>query len=140
MLTTNKFLTQLEDLGYSYIADDEVVTIFSKKNEPLGEVFLKQQHSIFPKAIPWQLKNIVWDFERVPVDKRTGWYVIPLKGLDAGGQRYIYFNKKKEQFGVQDLDYFHGSDDFQFYFSKEDITSELFAEKLIHYLAFVEEA
>lgn len=143
MLTTKSFLKQLIELGYRYVRNFENGTIDITKNgdteNTIVTVYENIQFSKYHKQAPWNLKELVWRYEKVKVRNRSGFYLIPLKNISLGGQKYIYFNKVTEKFGVTDLTSF-SSEDLIIYFTKEELNDRYLKESIGEYLKWVVEA
>lgn len=136
MLTRKSFIKRVEDLGYSVIEEKEEI-IINKKNVTYAIVGDEEQYSTTFKNTPSNLKSLVREYEDTRIDKRSGYYVIPLKNLTLGGQKYITFNRVTEQFGVSTM--LPLTEDVRIIFTKEEIESEFFKEQLENYIEFVEE-
>lgn len=136
MLTRKSFIKKVKDLGYTVVEEETEIKI-NKKNVTYAVVGDVEQYSITFKNTPANLKSLVREYEDTRIDKRSGYYVIPLKNLNLGGQKYITFNRVTEQFGVSTM--LPLTEDVRIIFTKEEIESEFFKEQLKDYLEFVEE-
>lgn len=136
MLTRKNFIKKVKDLGYTVVEEENEIKI-NKKNVTYAVAGDVEQYSITFKNTPANLKSLVREYEDTRIDKRSGYYVIPLKNLTLGGQKYITFNRVTEQFGVSTM--LPLTEDVRIIFTKEEIESEFFKEQLKHYIEFVEE-
>lgn len=136
MLTRKSFIKKVKDLGYKVVEEENEIKI-NKKNVTYAVAGDVEQYSITFKNTPANLKSLVREYEDTRIDKRSGYYVIPLKNLTLGGQKYITFNRVTEQFGVSTM--LPLTEDVRIIFTKEEIESEFFKEQLKHYIEFVEE-
>lgn len=136
MLTRKNFIKKVKDLGYTVVEEENEIKI-NKKNVTYAVAGDVEQYSTTFKNTPTNLKSLVREFEDTRIDKRSGYYVIPLKNLTLGGQKYITFNRVTEQFGVSTM--LPLTEDVRIIFTKEEIESEFFKEQLKDYLEFVEE-
>lgn len=136
MLTRKSFIKKVKDLGYKVVEEENEIKI-NKKNVTYAIVGDEEQYSTTFKNTPANLKSLVREYEDTRIDKRSDYYVIPLKNLNLGGQKYITFNRVTEQFGVSTM--LPLTEDVRIIFTKEEIESEFFKEQLKEYLEFVEE-
>lgn len=136
MLTRKSFIKKVEELGYTVVEEENEIKI-NKKNVTYAVAGDVEQYSITFKNTPANLKSLVREYEDTRIDKRSGYYVIPLKNLTLGGQKYITFNRVTEQFGVSTM--LPLTEDVRIIFTKEEIESDFFKEQLKHYIEFVEE-
>ena len=138
MLSNKKFKNRVIELGWD-IEEIGGEYIVSKKDIIYATVGINEQYSTTFRNTPLVLKKLVRHYEDTRIDERTGFFEIPLKNLNLGGQQYITFNRVSEQFKAMDKLTFHSEDIIQV-FSKEDIESDFFKEKIGDYLKYVEEA
>ena len=139
MLSTNEFLKELEEKKYTVVETDAEYKII-KKNVIYAIVGIKEQYSTTFKNTPVELKKLVRKYEDTKIEDRTGFYRIPLKNLNLGGEQlYITFNRVSEQFGAMGKLLFDSKFDLTQIFTKEDIESDYFKEKIGEYLQWVEE-
>ena len=138
MLSNKKFKNRVIELGWD-IEEIGGEYIISKKDIIYATVGINEQRSTTFRNTPLTLKKLVRHYEDTRIDERTGFFEIPLKNLNLGGQQYITFNRVSEQFKAMDKLTFHSEDIIQV-FSKEDIESDFFKEKIGDYLKYVEEA
>ena len=136
MLTRKSFIKKVKDLGYKVVEEENEIKI-NKKNVTYAVAGDVEQYSITFKNTPANLKSLVREYEDTRIDKRSGYYVIPLKNLTLGGQKYITFNRVTEQFGVSTM--LPLTEDVRIIFTKEEIESDFFKEQLENYIEFVEE-
>lgn len=138
MLSNKKFKNRVIELGWD-IEEIGGEYIISKKDIIYATAGINEQRSTTFRNTPLSLKKLVRHYEDTRIGERTGFFEIPLKNLNLGGQQYITFNRVSEQFKAMDKLTFHSEDIIQV-FSKEDIESEFFKEKIGDYLKWVEEA
>lgn len=139
MISTNEFLDELIKKNYVVIENDEEYKIM-KKNVIYAIVGTKEQYSRTFKNTPVELKKLVRKYEDTKIKDRTGFYRIPLKNLNLGGEQlYISFNRVSEQFGAKGKLLFDSEDNLTQIFTKEDIESDYFKEQIGDYLQWVEE-
>ena len=138
MLSNKKFKNRVIELGWD-IEEIGGEYIVSKKDIIYATVGINEQCSTTFRNTPLVLKKLVRHYEDTRIDERTGFFEIPLKNLNLGGQQYITFNRVSERFKAMDKVTFHDEDIIQV-FSKEDIESDFFKEKIGDYLKYVEEA
>ena len=131
MISTKEFLKELEEKKYKVVETDEEYKI----------VGTKEQYSRTFKNTPVELKKLVRKYEDTKIKDRTGFYRIPLKNLNLGGEQlYISFNRVSEQFGAKGKLLFDSEDNLTQIFTKEDLESDYFKEKIGEYLQWTEEA
>lgn len=139
MLSTKEFLKELEDKKYKVVETDEEYKII-KKDVIYAIVGKNEQYSNTFKNTPAELKKLVRKYEDTKIKDRTGFYRIPLKNLNLGGEQlYITFNRVSEQFGAMGKLLFDSEFDLTQIFTKEDIESDYFREQIGEYLQWVEE-
>ena len=81
MLTRKSFIKQVKDLGYTVVEEENEIKI-NKKNVTYAVAGDVEQYSITFKNTPANLKSLVREYEDTRIDKRSGYYVIPLKLVD----------------------------------------------------------
>lgn len=139
MMSTKEFLKELEDKKYKVVETDEEYKII-KKDVIYAIVGKNEQYSTTFKNTPVELKKLVRKYEDTKIKDRTGFYRIPLKNLNLGGEQlYITFNRVSEQFGAMGKLLFDSKFDLTQIFTKEDIESDYFKEQIGDYLQWVEE-
>lgn len=139
MISTNEFLNELIEKKYVVTEDDKEYKIM-RKNVIYAIVGTKEQYSTTFSYTPVELKKLVRKYEDTKIKDRTGFYRIPLKNLNLGGEQlYITFNRVSEQFGAMRKLLFDSEFDLTQIFTKEDIESDYFKEQIGNYLQWVEE-
>ena len=139
MISTKEFLKELENKKYKVVETDEEYKII-KKDVIYAIVGTKEQYSRTFKNTPVELKKLVRKYEDTKIKDRTRFYRIPLKNLNLGGEQlYISFNRVSEQFGAKGKLLFDSEDNLTQIFTKDDIESDYFKEKIGEYLQWVEE-
>ena len=139
MISTKEFLKELENKKYKVVETDEEYKII-KKDVIYAIVGTKEQYSTTFKNTPVELKKLVRKYEDTKIKDRTGFFRIPLKNLNlGGGQLYISFNRVSEQFGAKGKLLFDSEDNLTQIFTKDDIESDYFKERIGDYLQWVEE-
>ena len=139
MLSTNEFLKELENKKYKVVETDEEYKII-KKDVIYAIVGKNEQYSTTFKNTPVELKKLVRKYEDTKIKDRSGYYRIPLKNLNLGGeQQYITFNRISELFGARDKLLFECEDNLTQIFTKEDLESEHFKQQIGDYLQWAEE-
>lgn len=140
MISTNEFLKELKDKKYKVIETDEEYKII-KKDVIYAIVGKNEQYSTTFKNTPVELKKLVRKYEDTKIKNRTGFYRIPLKNLNLGGEQfYITFNRVSEQFGAMGKLLFNSEENLTQIFTKEDLESDYFKEQIGEYLQWTEEA
>lgn len=138
-MSTKEFLKELKEKKYKVVETDAEYKII-KKNVIYAIVGIKEQYSTTFKNTPVELKKLVRKYEDTKIEDRTGFYRIPLKNLNLGGEQlYITFNRVSEQFGAMGKLLFDSKFDLTQIFTKEDVESDYFKEKIGEYLQWVEE-
>lgn len=138
-MSTKEFLKELEDKKYKVVETDEEYKII-KKDVIYAIVGKNEQYSTTFKNTPVELKKLVRKYEDTKIKDRTGFYRIPLKNLNLGGEQlYITFNRVSEQFGAMRKLLFDSEFDLTQIFTKEDIGSDYFKKQIGNYLQWVEE-
>lgn len=138
-MSTKEFLKELEDKKYKVIETDEEYKII-KKDVICAIVGKNEQYSNTFKNTPVELKKLVRKYEDTKIKDRSGYFRIPLKNLNLGGEQlYITFNRVSEQFGAMRKLLFDSEFDLTQIFTKEDIESDYFKEQIGNYLQWVEE-
>lgn len=137
MLSTRKFKEMIEEKKYEIIEDDNEFKII--KNKILYAIVgISEQRSTTFRNTPSELRKLIRRYEDTKVKDRSGYYQIPLKNLTLGEQKYIVFNRIKEEFGVMDNIIFTNENITQI-FTKEEIESDFFQKTIGDYLKYVEE-
>lgn len=137
MLSTRKFKEMIEEKKYEIIEDDNEFKII--KNKMLYAIVgISEQRSTTFRNTPSELRKLIRRYEDTKVKDRSGYYQIPLKNLTLGEQKYIVFNRIKEEFGVMDNIIFTNENITQI-FTKEEIESDFFQKTIGDYLKYVEE-
>lgn len=138
-MSTKEFLKELEDKKYKVVETDEEYKII-KKDVIYAIVGKNEQCSTTFKNTPVELKKLVRKYEDTKIKDRSGYFRIPLKNLNLGGEQlYITFNRVSEQFGAMGKLLFDSEFDLTQIFIKEDIESDHFKEQIGEYLQWVEE-
>ena len=136
MLSTRKFKEMIEEKKYEIIEDDNEFKII--KNKILYAIVgISEQRSTTFRNTPSELRKLIRRYEDTKVKDRSGYYQIPLKNLTLGEQKYIVFNRIKEEFGVMDNIIFTNENITQI-FTKEEIESDFFQKTIGDYLKYVE--
>lgn len=139
MLSTNEFLSILNEKNYIIAETDEEYKII-KKDVIYAIVGKNEQYSTTFKNTPVELKKLVRKYEDTKIKDRSGYFRIPLKNLNLGGeQQYITFNRISELFGARDKLLFECEDNLTQIFTKEDLESEHFKQQIGDYLQWAEE-
>lgn len=139
MISTNEFLDELIKKNYVVIENDEEYKII-KKDVIYAIVGTKEQYSRTFKNTPAELKKLVRKYEDTKIKDRSGYFRIPLKNLNLGGEQlYITFNRVSEQFGAMGKLLFDSKFDLTQIFTREDIDSDYFKEQIGDYLQWAEE-
>ena len=139
MLSTKEFLSILNEKNYTIAETDEEYKII-KKDVIYAIVGKNEQYSTTFKNTPAELKKLVRKYEDTKIKDRSGYFRIPLKNLNLGGEQlYITFNRVSEQFGAMRKLLFDSEFDLTQIFTKEDIESDYFKEQIGNYLQWVEE-
>lgn len=139
MISTNEFLDELIKKNYVVIENDEEYKII-KKDVIYAIVGKNEQYSTTFKNTPAELKKLVRKYEDTKIKDRSGYFRIPLKNLNLGGeQQYITFNRISELFGARDKLLFECEDNLTQVFTKEDLESEHFKQQIGDYLQWAEE-
>lgn len=137
MISTRKFKEMIEEKKYEIIEDDNEFKII--KNKILYAIVgISEQRSTTFRNTPSELRKLIRRYEDTKVKDRSGYYQIPLKNLTLGEQKYIVFNRIKEEFGVMDNIIFTNENITQI-FTKEEIESDFFQKTIGDYLKYVEE-
>lgn len=140
MISTKEFLSILNEKNYTIAETDEEYKII-KKDVIYAIVGKNEQYSTTFKNTPVELKKLVRKYEDTKIKDRSGYFRIPLKNLNLGGeQQYITFNRVSEQFGAKGKLLFDSEDNLTQIFTKEDIESDYFKEQIGDYLQWTEEA
>ena len=140
MLSTNEFLSILNEKKYTIAETDEEYKII-KKDVIYAIVGKNEQYSTTFKNTPVELKKLVRKYEDTKIKDRSGYFRIPLKNLNLGGEQlYISFNRVSEQFGAKGKLLFDSEDNLTQIFTKEDLESDYFKEQIGEYLQWTEEA
>ena len=138
-MPTKEFLKELEEKKYKVVETDEEYKII-KKDVIYAIVGKNEQYSTTFKNTPAELKKLVRKYEDTKIKDRSGYYRIPLKNLNLGGEQlYITFNRVSEQFGAMGKLLFDSAFDLTQIFTKEDIDSDYFKEQISEYLQWTEE-
>lgn len=138
-MSTKEFLKELEDKKYKVVETDEEYKVI-KKDVIYAIVGKNEQYSTTFKNTPAELKKLVRKYEDTKIKDRSGYFRIPLKNLNLGGEQlYITFNRVSEQFGAMRKLLFDSEFDLTQIFTKEDIGSDYFKEQIGEYLQWVEE-
>lgn len=139
MLSTNEFLSILNEKNYTIAETDEEYKII-KKDVIYAIVGKNEQYSTTFKNTPVELKKLVRKYEDTKIKDRSGYFRIPLKNLNLGGEQlYISFNRVSEQFGAKGKLLFDSEDNLTQIFTKEDLESEHFKQQIGDYLQWAEE-
>ena len=139
MLSTNEFLSILNEKKYTIAETDEEYKII-KKYVIYAIVGKNEQYSTTFKNTPVELKKLVRKYEDTKIKDRSGYFRIPLKNLNLGGEQlYISFNRVSEQFGAKGKLLFDSEDNLTQIFTKEDLESDYFKEQIGEYLQWAEE-
>lgn len=139
MISTNEFLKEVEDKKYKVVETDEEYKII-KKDVIYAIVGKNEQYSTTFKNTPVELKKLVRKYEDTKIKDRSGYFRIPLKNLNLGGEQlYISFNRISEQFGAMGKLLFDSEFNLTQIFTKEDLESEHFKQQIGDYLQWVEE-
>ena len=139
MISTNEFLKEVEDKKYKVVETDEEYKII-KKDVIYAIVGKNEQYSTTFKNTPVELKKLVRKYEDTKIKDRSGYFRIPLKNLNLGGEQlYISFNRVSEQFGAMGKLLFDSEFNLTQIFTKEDLESEHFKQQIGDYLQWVEE-
>lgn len=139
MISTNEFLKELKGKKYKVVETDEEYKII-KKDVIYAIAGKNEQYSRTFKNTPVELKKLVRKYEDTKIKDRSGYFRIALKNLNLGGEQlYISFNRVSEQFGAMGKLLFDSEDNLTQIFTKEDIESDYFKEKIGEYLQWVEE-
>ena len=137
MLSTKKFKELIKEKKYEIIEDTNEFKII--KNKILYAIVgISEQRSTTFRNTPSELRKLIRRYEDTKVKDRSGYYQIPLKNLTLGEQKYIVFNRVKEEFGVMDNVVFTDENLTQI-FTKEEIESDFFQETIGDYLKYMEE-
>lgn len=137
MLSTRKFKELIKEKKYEIIEDANEFKII--KNKILYAIVgISEQRSTTFRNTPSELRKLIRRYEDTKVKDRSGYYQIPLKNLTLGEQKYIVFNRVKEEFGVMDNVVFTDENLTQI-FTKEEIESDFFQETIGDYLKYMEE-
>lgn len=139
MISTNEFLNILNEKKYTIAETDEEYKII-KKDVIYAIVGKNEQYSTTFKNTPVELKKLVRKYEDTKIKDRSGYFRIPLKNLNLGGEQlYISFNRVSEQFGAKGKLLFDSEDNLTQIFTKEDLESEHFKQQIGEYLQWAEE-
>lgn len=139
MISTNEFLKEVEDKKYKVVETDEEYKII-KKDVIYAIVGKNEQYSTTFKNTPVELKKLVRKYEDTKIKDRSGYFRIPLKNLNLGGEQlYISFNRVSEQFGAMGKLLFDSEFNLTQIFTKEDLESEHFKQQIGDYLQWAEE-
>ena len=139
MISTNEFLKEVEDKKYKIVETDEEYKII-KKDVIYAIVGKNEQYSTTFKNTPVELKKLVRKYEDTKIKDRSGYFRIPLKNLNLGGEQlYISFNRISEQFGAMGKLLFDSEFNLTQIFTKEDLESEHFKQQIGDYLQWAEE-
>lgn len=139
MISTNEFLKEVEDKKYKVVETDEEYKII-KKDVIYAIVGKNEQYSTTFKNTPVELKKLVRKYEDTKIKDRSGYFRIPLKNLNLGGEQlYISFNRISEQFGAMGKLLFDSEFNLTQIFTKEDLESEHFKQQIGDYLQWAEE-
>ena len=139
MISTNEFLKVVEDKKYKVVETDEEYKII-KKDVIYAIVGKNEQYSTTFKNTPVELKKLVRKYEDTKIKDRSGYFRIPLKNLNLGGEQlYISFNRVSEQFGAMGKLLFDSEFNLTQIFTKEDLESEHFKQQIGDYLQWAEE-
>lgn len=139
MISTNEFLSILNEKNYTIAETDEEYKII-KKDVIYAIVGKNEQYSTTFKNTPVELKKLVRKYEDTKIKDRSGYFRIPLKNLNLGGEQlYISFNRVSEQFGAKGKLLFDSEDNLTQIFTKEDLESEHFKQQIGDYLQWAEE-
>ena len=139
MISTNEFLKELKDKKYKVVETDEEYKII-KKDVIYAIVGKNEQYSTTFKNTPVELKKLVRKYEDTKIKDRSGYFRIPLKNLNLGGEQlYISFNRVSEQFGAMGKLLFDSEFNLTQIFTKKDLESEHFKQQIGDYLQWAEE-
>ena len=139
MISTNEFLKEVEDKKYKVVETDEEYKII-KKDVIYAIVGKNEQYSTTFKNTPVELKKLIRKYEDTKIKDRSGYFRIPLKNLNLGGEQlYISFNRISEQFGAMGKLLFDSEFNLTQIFTKEDLESEHFKQQIGDYLQWAEE-
>lgn len=139
MISTNEFLKEVEYKKYKVVETDEEYKII-KKDVIYAIVGKNEQYSTTFKNTPVELKKLVRKYEDTKIKDRSGYFRIPLKNLNLGGEQlYISFNRVSEQFGAMGKLLFDSEFNLTQIFTKKDLESEHFKQQIGDYLQWAEE-